>query len=650
MTNHNDKAVEESIIFNRTDESQPDTLFDKIDAISNKNTFIELDRETENRRSAEISEKLAEIFDSPEAIEEQEKAHSLSSAISGAREKVAPAASKAKVKIVPAISKAVVGVKAALSGLHVPAGAKSFASAITTIRARARVQLAKVATSERREKAGELLYIVVYAFKLAGRSAKSYAVKAAVAVKPGFRKIINALAAGFSRMKLVKRTTWIAVSGGGAGVVAVAMAGFLLVGSPMVSVAIGGQSVGYVTDEAELGVIVESVKEEISEENSDAVIIIDDQKIALASSPTTSKAAADTPVDKEQLKEQLIALDAVVASAYAITIDDKLIANVATEEEAQSVLDTVVANYTGDATVPHEWEENVKIENVAADLGSLQATEAAIEYMLRTNQAEEIYTVKDGDTLWQISIDTGKSLDEIAAINPKLDVEDIHTGDEIKLTKVEYNVHVKTFEQVSETEAVEFKTKKVKTSDLYKGQTKVKKEGVLGEREVTYEITKVNGEETERKELTSVTTKKPKTQTVLVGTKAKPEGDFYDDGSGGLSNPMRNMQISSGYMGNRNHTGVDFRNPNGTPIYASASGTVTYAGYDGAYGNIIRISHGGGLSTWYAHCSSMLVHAGQSVSRGQQIGKVGATGRATGYHLHFEVRVNGSPRNPLGYL
>ncbi|MDR0817415.1 MAG: peptidoglycan DD-metalloendopeptidase family protein, partial [Clostridiales Family XIII bacterium] len=188
------------------------------------------------------------------------------------------------------------------------------------------------------------------------------------------------------------------------------------------------------------------------------------------------------------------------------------------------------------------------------------------------------------------------------------------------------------------------------SGDLYKGDTKVKKEGTPGERIVTYKITKLNGEQTAKEELTSKTTKKAKTQTVYVGTKAKPAGDFYDDGSGSLSNPMRHMEVSSGYGARRGHQGIDLRNPNGTAIYASASGTVTYAGYDGNYGNVVRISHGGGLSTVYAHCSSMLVKSGQSVKRGQQIAKVGATGRATGYHLHFEVHVNGANRNPLTYL
>jgi murein DD-endopeptidase MepM/ murein hydrolase activator NlpD len=98
------------------------------------------------------------------------------------------------------------------------------------------------------------------------------------------------------------------------------------------------------------------------------------------------------------------------------------------------------------------------------------------------------------------------------------------------------------------------------------------------------------------------------------------------------------------------HTGVDFSVGYGTPIRASASGTVIYSTWMGGYGNVIIVDHGDGLSTLYAHQSSVAVGSGAGVSRGQTIGYVGSTGFSTGPHLHFEVRVNGSPVDPMGYL
>jgi murein DD-endopeptidase MepM/ murein hydrolase activator NlpD len=98
------------------------------------------------------------------------------------------------------------------------------------------------------------------------------------------------------------------------------------------------------------------------------------------------------------------------------------------------------------------------------------------------------------------------------------------------------------------------------------------------------------------------------------------------------------------------HTGVDLHAGMGTPIHAAAAGTVIFAGWRGGYGKCVIISHGGGLATLYGHQSEILVAEGQKVKRGEVIGKVGSTGYSTGPHLHFEVRVNGSPVDPLGYL
>ncbi|MBA3717951.1 MAG: M23 family metallopeptidase [Actinobacteria bacterium] len=100
----------------------------------------------------------------------------------------------------------------------------------------------------------------------------------------------------------------------------------------------------------------------------------------------------------------------------------------------------------------------------------------------------------------------------------------------------------------------------------------------------------------------------------------------------------------------RMHEGIDIGVGYGTPIHAAASGTVIYAGEDSGYGNLIVVDHGGGLATAYAHQSSFAVGSGAQVSQGQVIGYVGCTGRCFGPHLHFEVRVNGSAVDPLGYL
>src|SRR5262245_23327514 len=105
-----------------------------------------------------------------------------------------------------------------------------------------------------------------------------------------------------------------------------------------------------------------------------------------------------------------------------------------------------------------------------------------------------------------------------------------------------------------------------------------------------------------------------------------------------------------GWRWGRMHEGIDIGVGYGTPIHAAAAGRVVYAGWMSGYGNLVAIDHGGGVSTAYGHQSSIAVGLGQVVSQGQTIGYVGCTGYCFGRHLHFEVRINGSPVDPLGYL
>ncbi len=130
----------------------------------------------------------------------------------------------------------------------------------------------------------------------------------------------------------------------------------------------------------------------------------------------------------------------------------------------------------------------------------------------------------------------------------------------------------------------------------------------------------------------------------------------YTAGDGSLSWPC-NGTITTEFGTKRSwdpystaHSGMDIAVSYGTPIHAAASGTVIIAGTYGGYGNCVAINHGNGLVTLYGHNSSLTVHVGQKVSRGDVIAKAGSTGFSTGVHCHFEVQLNGTPVNPRNYL
>ncbi len=130
--------------------------------------------------------------------------------------------------------------------------------------------------------------------------------------------------------------------------------------------------------------------------------------------------------------------------------------------------------------------------------------------------------------------------------------------------------------------------------------------------------------------------------TGTVGRLIKPVDAAFGSGFGMRRHPILGIM--------RAHSGVDMGAPGGTPIHAAGSGRVVYSGWKRGYGYTVTIDHGSGLATLYAHCSSLLVTVGETVSRGQVIARVGSTGLSTGNHLHFEVRINGDPVDPVPYL
>ena len=209
-------------------------------------------------------------------------------------------------------------------------------------------------------------------------------------------------------------------------------------------------------------------------------------------------------------------------------------------------------------------------------------------------------------------------------------------------------LHIVGIEYEEWEEEVPFETTYENTDSLKKGQTQVKTEGKNGIIRHQGYVVRKNQDELSRWDSKKETVSDPVDAVVLVGTRDSEDGV----GSGTFAIPCSGT-VSSGFGARwgRNHNGVDLAAPNGTDITAADSGTVVSAGWNsGGYGNLVIIDHGDGTQTYYAHCSELLVSKGETVEKGELIAKVGSTGRSTGNHLHFEIRVNGSPVNPANYL
>ncbi len=207
------------------------------------------------------------------------------------------------------------------------------------------------------------------------------------------------------------------------------------------------------------------------------------------------------------------------------------------------------------------------------------------------------------------------------------------------------NVKVISVVNTTENQNIPFDTKSTQDSSLYIGESVTVTEGKEGKAQIEAETVYENGTPQSRRILSENVLITPVSRVVRVGTKEK------DVLKTGLFYPLQGV-ISSPYgeRWGKMHEGIDIAVPEGTPVIAAECGKVIYAGDGGTYGNLVRIDHGYGIVTAYAHLGTINVKAGQSVSANTQIALSGNTGRSTGPHLHFEIVNNDEPVNPNLYL
>ena len=326
---------------------------------------------------------------------------------------------------------------------------------------------------------------------------------------------------------------------------------------------------------------------------------------------------------------------------------------VATVEDGQYVLDklkeTALANQ-GDATIKSvEFLEDIKLESGNVKVSDVQTASEIIATVQAGKAAIKTHTVQKGESFWTIAKKYGVTVSELQQLNPEVNPDRLKISQVLNLNWLEPLINVVVVKEITVEESIAYATEYKETANLYRGETQVVKKGTNGKKMVTYEVKETSGATLEKITLNEVVISEPVSAVVNKGTKAVALSSRSGDGI--LNWPMSG-KITSPY-GTRStgfHSGLDIGGVIGRGVYAAAGGKVVLASYYYAYGNCIVIDHGNGMKTRYAHLSGYKVKVGDTVERGQLIGLCGNTGRSTGPHLHFEVIINGSTKNPINYL
>ncbi|HHX24271.1 MAG TPA: peptidoglycan DD-metalloendopeptidase family protein [Thermoanaerobacterales bacterium] len=413
----------------------------------------------------------------------------------------------------------------------------------------------------------------------------------------------------------------------------------------VLEVSVNGEVLGNVKDT----IALEQIKAELEEKYKDALGV--DVEFVQEIKAVPIRAFGQEVETEEDMLKKLESVLSYRLKAVAINIADKEVALVKDKATAEEVLSEVKNHYINETPgelVKVEVVEQVKLVERYVYPNQVIDMEDAVELILKGGVETRQYEVVQGDSLWSISRKENIPLDDLIKANPQLKSEhELALGEILNLNEIKPLLNVKLVKKVTYEESIPYKTETIRDDSLWTWDQVIKQPGEKGSKEIAAEVTFKNGIKVEETVLGEKVIKEPVNRIVARGTKA----EVAFRGSGRFLWPIVG-QITSpyGWRGREFHAGIDICQSKGAPVRASNSGTVTFAGWRGGYGNLVIINHGGGIETYYAHNSSLLVSVGQQVEKSQQIATVGSTGRSTGPHVHFEIRVNGSPVNPMEYL
>ncbi len=356
---------------------------------------------------------------------------------------------------------------------------------------------------------------------------------------------------------------------------------------------------------------------------------------------------------REELQKRLTDAVGVIDYGYVLYVDDEPVAATRFPGALEELLEQMKIGFVTKNTVESYFVENVEVRQEYVNRAYMMNLGYIAEKLYATKTAEVTYTVKDGDTYYDIADEYDLTLAQLLSMNPGYDALSLHTGDVLTVSQAVPYLTVVDVERQSYVQDVPYGLQYQDDPDMYQGDYQVLSAGVYGKADITANVTYTNGKETGRQVVATATLAQPVDEVRLRGTKERPSwfptGTFRWPCSG----------IITSYFGGRYtgisgastyHEGIDIANRYGTVIYASDGGTVTHAGWFGGYGYLIIIDHGNGFETYYGHCAQLFVSVGEHVYQGEAIAYMGASGVASGTHCHFSIVRNGTFVNPLNYL
>ena len=312
-------------------------------------------------------------------------------------------------------------------------------------------------------------------------------------------------------------------------------------------------------------------------------------------------------------------------------------------EGAPEISEEMAAQAADDGVKYVGFLDTIQVMETYVDTTFIKDRDTVFAEVTQENDEPSIYVVEPGDCLSIIAEKNNMSVEQIKELNPHIESDDdIYYDDRLNITVPTAAVQILVEKQ--ETYEEEYNEDIVYEDDdsMYIGESEVVQEGTPGRHIVTDLVTYKGDLESGREQLAENVQVAAIAEVVRRGTKSKPTYMY----------PVTNWNITSnfGYRWGRLHAGTDVGVPVGTTVRASRGGQVVTAGWVGGYGNCVIIDHGDGVSTRYGHLSEVSVSVGQYVDQGQQVALSGNTGRSTGPHLHFEIRIGGEAVDPMPYL